>query len=154
MQNQFPYFSSEEGTVFSLLFQLREDPTRTVSPSPSYQSSYFILTSRCAQTIGAVEGIADDFCAELEPLYGLGSLHNSLDQYLALNANSNGAEGVSYALGLRLFGRLFSRLPAEVLEEELAKLRDLIINVRPPLLSAQRYRGASRKEADKIPNRR
>ncbi|KAM0752761.1 hypothetical protein T439DRAFT_182194 [Meredithblackwellia eburnea MCA 4105] len=102
--NQFPGFVGDEMEVFTLFFQLREDGSRT--------------------TIAAVDAIADLFCIQTEPLYGLGSLRSSMSAYLA----SQREEGLpkSYALGLRLLGKLFERLPSEILEDELPKTKELI----------------------------
>ncbi|KAL8293620.1 hypothetical protein RQP46_000321 [Phenoliferia psychrophenolica] len=104
VENQFPAFAGDELEVFELLFKLREDTSRT--------------------TIAAVEAIADVFCSRLEPLYGLGSLRSSLATYLAQPSGARDAK--SYALGLRLIGKLFERIPSEILEDELPKSKGLI----------------------------
>lgn len=110
--NQHPSFSGDEVEVYALLFRLRQH-----------------RTSRTA--IAAVEGIADAFSAELEPLYGYGILRASLQDYLVARSTPPSASlAASYALGLRLIGKHFEKLPAEVLEEELPKAKGLIKNVR------------------------
>jgi CLIP-associating protein 1/2 len=80
------------------------------------------------QTVAAVEGIAEVFCAQLEPVYGLGALRSSLATFLDQAPSTTVAS--AFALGLRLMGRYFSRLPMEVLEDELPKAKDLIQTVR------------------------
>lgn len=78
------------------------------------------------QTIAAVEGISDSFVNRTEPLFSLGSLHSALEAYLA---SSPSPDPKSYALGLRLMGKLFERLPSEVLEDEIPRCQDLIKKV-------------------------
>lgn len=81
------------------------------------------------QMIAAVESIADTFCSQLEPVYGLGALRSSLEKFV--DEPSSSTSGASaFALGLRLMGNYFSRLPTEVLEDELPKANELIHTVR------------------------
>ena len=127
VQNQFPSFSGDEIRIFNLLFFLREDPSRSVS-RPAHVVPVLHPDLLPSQVIAAVEGIADVLVDQLEPLYGLGTLRSTLEAYL--QQPQTDAVSRSYALGLRLFGKLFERLPSEVLEEELPKARTLIKKVR------------------------
>ncbi|BGP55697.1 suppressor of tub2 mutation [Rhodotorula sphaerocarpa] len=96
VENQFPCFVGEEGGVFELVLQLRENPSRS--------------------SIAATELIANSFASRLEPVYGLGALKPALSTYLA--ASSPPCAG-SFALGLRLLGGFYEQLPGEVLEDVL-----------------------------------
>ncbi|CEQ39673.1 SPOSA6832_01208 [Sporobolomyces salmonicolor] len=106
VENQFPCFVGDEAGVFSLLLQLREDPSRT--------------------SIAATEAIATSFAARLEPLYGLGSLSPALSSYLAASRAPSDAIARSFALGLRLVGTFFEALPVEVLEDVLPQTKELL----------------------------
>lgn len=107
MDHQFPAFAGGEGSLFSLLFWLREDPART--------------------TVAATEAIADSVGEQVEPLFGLCSLLDSLSKYVEqANGDSSDGQKKAFGLGLRLMGRCFERLPKETLEEELPKARELI----------------------------
>ncbi|GAA5887225.1 hypothetical protein JCM5296_004568 [Sporobolomyces johnsonii] len=106
VENQFPCFVGDEADVFSLLLQLREDPSRT--------------------SIAATEAIATSFTARLEPLYGLGSLSPALTSYLTASRAPSDAIARSFALGLRLVGTFFEALPVEVLEDVLPQTKELL----------------------------
>ncbi|GAA5821796.1 hypothetical protein JCM11491_005588, partial [Sporobolomyces phaffii] len=71
--------------------------------------------------------IATQFTARLEPVYGLGILCPSLETYLARSASDDASSSArSFALGLKLVGTLFERLPAEVLEDVFPATKRLI----------------------------
>lgn len=134
VDNQFPCFAGEESGLFSLLFKLREDPSRTVRPSAFSFSFRPILTPTAVQSIAATESIATLFASRLEPVYGLGCLNPSLAAYLSSASSSttpSDAIARSYALGLKLMGTLFEGLPDEVLEDVLPSSKDLLKQVRP-----------------------
>jgi hypothetical protein len=83
----------------------------------------------------------DLFISSIDPLYGLSCLRTTL--HLPSSPSSGGGDhhhhhrertdddynNKSKALGLRSIGTLFGRLPAEVLEEEIPKLKDLFQSV-------------------------
>lgn len=79
-----------------------------------------------------MEGIADSFVSQSEPLFSLGSLCTALIAYLAPHSEGQPLPEVSvksFALGLRLLGKFFERLPSEVLEDEMPRRQDLIKRV-------------------------
>lgn len=87
------------------------------------------------QTAAAAEAIIEVVVDSVDPLYGLSCLRTSLDGFLRRNPVLGDASSKSYALGLKSLGRSFERLPSEVLEEELPKAKDPIIQVHSfPLL--------------------
>ncbi|KAM0791243.1 hypothetical protein ACM66B_005722 [Microbotryomycetes sp. NB124-2] len=108
VDNQLACLAGEETTVFELLFRLRENPSRSI--------------------IAATEGIGRGVTDRSEPLLTLGLLSSTLVQYLDVQNHGQITAIVarSFALGLRLIGRLFARLPREVLEDELPKRAELI----------------------------
>jgi CLIP-associating protein 1/2 len=69
---------------------------------------------------------------QIEPVYGLTTMHASLRAFqadpnhtLAIDVKS-----ASYAFGMIALGKFILRLPAEVLEEELPRLKGTLISVR------------------------
>lgn len=129
VQNQGSCFAGDEASVFSLLLRLREDPSRTVRLHLTLAVASTDLAR--SQTIAAVEGIADSFVSQAEPLFALGSLCSSLSSYLppADHQPAPATAAKSFALGLRLIGKFFERLPSEVLEDELPRHSSLIKRV-------------------------
>lgn len=84
-----------------------------------------------------MEGIADSFVSQAEPLFALGSLCSSLTSYLppAEDHATPDLAAKSFALGLRLIGKFFERLPSEVLEDEVPRRAGLIKRVRGGLVA-------------------
>lgn len=63
-------------------------------------------------------------------------MHSSLRGFLAEPASDVGTKAGSHAFGLIALGKFILRLPAEVLEEELPRLKQTLIAVRlfvPPI---------------------
>lgn len=69
---------------------------------------------------------------QIEPVYGLTTMHASLRAFQAdLNHTlANDVKSASYAFGMIALGKFILRLPAEVLEEELPRLKGTLISVR------------------------
>lgn len=61
-------------------------------------------------------------------------MHGSLRGFLAEPALDAGAKAGSHAFGLIALGKFILRLPAEVLEEELPRLKQTLIAVSPVLV--------------------
>ena len=74
----------------------------------------------------------DTLTSRIEPVYGLTTLHAALrafwDAPLPPSATTEIRDG-TYAFGLIALGKFFLRLPPEVLEEELPRLRSTLISV-------------------------
>jgi CLIP-associating protein 1/2 len=71
--------------------------------------------------------------AKLEPVYGLTTMHASLKEFHATEPPSvAGVEvkAAAYAFGLIALGKFILRLPAEVAEEELPRMKTTLISVR------------------------
>lgn len=117
VDHQAAGFFGDEAKVLLLLLKLREDTSRS--------------------STAAIESISDSLALHLDPVCGLGSLRQSLIQYLAR------AEGLitanSHAMGIRLMGKFFERLPREVVEDEIPKLAVLIKNVSLRSLNLVEY---------------
>ena len=69
---------------------------------------------------------------QIEPVYGLTTMHASLRAFQADpdHTLANDVKSASYAFGMIALGKFILRLPAEVLEEELPRLKVTLISVR------------------------
>lgn len=70
--------------------------------------------------------------SKLEPVYGLTTMHASLKEFHETEAPSVADEetkAAAYAFGLIALGKFILRLPAEVAEEELPRLKGTLISV-------------------------
>jgi CLIP-associating protein 1/2 len=80
----------------------------------------------------ATNSIRDALTARIEPVYGLTTMHASLRSFSTETYPSIASEEVkaaSYAFGLIALGKFILRLPAEIAEEELPRLRGTLISV-------------------------
>ena len=81
----------------------------------------------------ATNTIRDSLTIRIEPVYGLTTMHASLRAFHLEPppAEPSNAEvkGATYAFGLIALGKFILRLPAEILEEELPRLRGTLISV-------------------------
>jgi CLIP-associating protein 1/2 len=84
----------------------------------------------------ATNTIRDAMVIQIEPVYGLTTMHASLRAFQA-DPHHSSSDGVvkagSYAFGMIALGKFILRLPAEVLEEELPRLKGTLISVRVSL---------------------
>lgn len=87
--------------------------------------TFQVLEGTCA--------IRDALTSKVDPVYGLTTLHSSLKLFQAqappLVENAD-IKAASYAFGLMALGRFILRLPAEIAEEELPRLKATLITVR------------------------
>jgi CLIP-associating protein 1/2 len=70
--------------------------------------------------------------SKLEPVYGLTTMHASLKEFYETEAPSVADEetkAAAHAFGLIALGKFILRLPAEVAEEELPRLKGTLISV-------------------------
>ncbi|RDX53151.1 hypothetical protein OH76DRAFT_76865 [Lentinus brumalis] len=111
LENQAPLLEGREADVFSVLLQIRY----------------------CGQmnVMQATNLFRDTLTSRIEPVYGLTTLHAALrafwDAPLPPSATTEIRDG-TYAFGLIALGKFFLRLPSEVLEEELPRLRSTLIS--------------------------
>jgi hypothetical protein len=76
--------------------------------------------------------IRDALTTRLDPVYGLTTMHASLRAFYADAPPSPEGEEVkaaTFAFGLMALGKYFLRLPAEIAEEELPRLKNILISV-------------------------
>ncbi|KAK4054574.1 suppressor of tub2 mutation [Microbotryomycetes sp. JL201] len=108
VEHQLPCLAGEETTLFELLLSLREDSSRSI--------------------VAATEEIGRTVTDRSEPLLTLGLLSSALVQYLDFKNDGHITPEIAraFALGLRLIGRLFAKLPKEILEDELPKRAELV----------------------------
>ncbi len=81
----------------------------------------------------ATSTIRDALIAHTEPVYGFTTLHASLRAFMAADVwqdTTMATKSASYAFGIIGLGKFILRLPAEILEEELPRLKLTLITVR------------------------
>ncbi|KAJ7507542.1 clasp N terminal-domain-containing protein [Mycena galericulata] len=111
LENQAIYVEGREGDVFSLLLRIRYCCHHTV--------------------LEATNTIRDALTSRIEPVYGLTTMHASLRSFSAEAyppIASEEAKAASYAFGLIALGKFILRLPAEIAEEELPRLKGTLIS--------------------------
>ena len=80
----------------------------------------------------ATNTIRDALAIQIEPVYGLTTMHASLRAFQAdphHSVSDDVVKAASYAFGMIALGKFILRLPAEVLEEELPRLKTTLITV-------------------------
>ncbi|KAH9943078.1 clasp N terminal-domain-containing protein [Epithele typhae] len=111
LENQAPLLEEREAEIFSVLLHIRY----------------------CAQlnVMQATNFFRDTLTNRIDPVFGLTTFHSSLRQFKD-EAPPGGAtteiRDSTFAFGLIALGKFFLRLPAEVLEEELPRLRSTLIS--------------------------
>lgn len=125
VNSQWPLFEGHEGPLFDALLQLRSLPRPVVRQA---------TTALCSTA-----------SAQLSPIFALYTLSSTLRALLPPPSPSDAQRGLAFsadadavaqpfAFGLLELGRVVMRLPAEVVSEELPRLRDLILPVRRAVL--------------------
>ncbi|KAF9076427.1 clasp N terminal-domain-containing protein [Rhodocollybia butyracea] len=110
LESQSTHLEGREGDIFSLLLRVR------------YCNKPNVLQ--------ATSTIRDALTVQIEPVYGLTTLHASLRMFSAEAAPSEDdteVKAASYAFGIIALGKFVLRLPAEIAEEELPRIRATLI---------------------------
>ncbi|KAK7695678.1 hypothetical protein QCA50_000314 [Cerrena zonata] len=104
---QSPLLEGREADMFSLLLQIRY----------------------CADgdVMQATTDFRDALATRIEPVYGLTTMHAALRMFHGSPSSNADLKDNTYAFGLIALGKFMLRLPAEVLEDELPRLRDTLI---------------------------
>ncbi|THV03303.1 hypothetical protein K435DRAFT_651641 [Dendrothele bispora CBS 962.96] len=111
LESQSSHFEGRESDIFSLLLRIR------------YCNSFSVLE--------ATNTIRDALTTRIEPLYGLTTMHVALRTFQAEPLPSPETEAIkasSYAFGLLALGKFTLRLPAEIAEEELPRIKSTLIS--------------------------
>lgn len=87
----------------------------------------------------ATNTIRDSLAQQIEPVYGLTTMHAALLAFQAEPAPASATapaetKSATYAYGLIALGKFILRLPAEILEEELPRMKTTLITVSFPSL--------------------
>lgn len=119
LENQSPLVESHETSICSILWQLRSLPGHQRNPAIR----------------GAMYAVVSLLARRVSPIYFLAIVSASLRQFIAASSASSedGVEERSapgQAFGLLAIGRGFMLLPGEIVEEELPRLRDVLVPVR------------------------
>lgn len=104
---QAPFVEGREADIFATLFAVR------------YCNAVNVLE--------ATKTIRDALATRIEPVYGLTTMHGSLRTFLAEPSSDTSTKDTSHAFGLIAVGKFVMRLPAEVLEEELPRLKSTLM---------------------------
>jgi CLIP-associating protein 1/2 len=82
--------------------------------------------------LAATNTIRDALITKIETVYGLTTVHGSLRAFLAEpvpGSSSQDAHDATLAFGLVALGKFILQLPAEILEDELPRLKGTIVSV-------------------------
>ncbi|KAG2013897.1 hypothetical protein CC2G_010761 [Coprinopsis cinerea AmutBmut pab1-1] len=116
LENQAPYLEHREADLFSMLMNLR------------YCNKVNVLE--------ATSTIRDALTSKIDPVYGLTTFHSCLRSFHeGQPPELDGVEGLTevkaatYAFGLIALGKFILRLPAEIAEEEIPRLKATLITV-------------------------
>ncbi|KAF9485369.1 hypothetical protein BDN70DRAFT_871407 [Pholiota conissans] len=110
LECQALYLEGKEGELFSKVLQVR------------YCNQINVLEGTTA--------IRDALASKADPVYGLTTIHASLKQFQSEappSADSADVKAATYAFGLMALGKFILRLPAEIAEEELPRLKTTLI---------------------------
>ena len=114
ISNQAPFIEGKEGDIFAMLLRVR------------FRNKLSVLEGTNA--------IRDAFTSKLDPVYGLTTFHGTLRVFdaepLATPLDAE-IKASTYAYGLMVLGKFILRLPAEIAEEELPRLKGTLITVSP-----------------------
>lgn len=91
----------------------------------------------------ATNTIRDALTIQIEPVYGLTTMHASLRAFQVdphHPMSDDVVKAASFAFGMIALGKFILRLPAEILEEELPRLKSTLISVRVFLVCYGEYR--------------
>ncbi|KAG6911650.1 hypothetical protein DXG01_007900 [Tephrocybe rancida] len=111
LENQGQYLEGRESDLFSVLLRVR------------YCNKLNVLE--------ATSTLRDALTSSIEPVYGITTMHASLRAFHAETKPSSSDEDIksaAYAFGLIALGKFILRLPAEIAEEELPRLRGTLIS--------------------------
>ncbi len=94
-------------------------------------NTYCSLANLLRQVLEGTNAIRDALTSKVDPVYGLTTIHSSLKlfQAEAPPPENTDIKAASYAFGLMALGKFILRLPAEIAEEELPRLKATLITV-------------------------
>ena len=98
-----------------------------------FHFSFFIFHFFC-QVLEGTNTIRDALTSKADPVYGLTTMHASLRLFYSEAPPTSEDEEIkaaTYAFGLMALGKFILRLPAEIAEEEIPRLKGTLITVRP-----------------------
>jgi CLIP-associating protein 1/2 len=117
-----------ESEVFTILLTVRYSNKQHVSRYASYPLKSLIKFTR--QVFEATNTLRDALTSRVEAVYGMTTLHAALVSFRATPippSCSEESKASSYAFGLIALAKFALRLPAEVLEEELPRLKHTLV---------------------------
>lgn len=95
---------------------------------------YFSFFIPFCQVLEGTNTIRDALTSKADPVYGLTTMHASLRLFYSEappTPEDEEIKAATYAFGLMALGKFILRLPAEIAEEEIPRLKGTLITVRP-----------------------
>jgi len=92
----------------------------------AYQALFAVRKVEDAMALEATNALRDSMGTSTDPVYGLTTLHACLNESLKRTPTPSAVVG-TYVFGLNGINKFVLRLPAQVLEEELPRIRPLIL---------------------------
>lgn len=139
LEHQPLHAEGREADIFTILLRVRYSNKQLVSifitlshlSGPMHKVDY----DPTAQVMEATNTIRDSLANQIEPVYGLTTMHAALLAFQAEPAPASAAapaetKSATYAYGLIALGKFILKLPAEILEEELPRMKTTLITVR------------------------
>ena len=77
----------------------------------------------------AADALMELFTDSIDPICGVGALESALELSWHNDDSDTNKVAMSFSLALKALGRLFLRLPAEVLEEEIPRVQEVLMKV-------------------------
>lgn len=128
LENQGPYLEGREADLFSVLLRVRFCNKVNVC-ARSVSAGSRINTS---QVLEATSTLRDALTSKIDPIYGLTTFHGCLRSFQAEQTTEDPeVKAATTAFGLIALGKFILRLPAEIAEEELPRLKGTLIAVCP-----------------------
>jgi CLIP-associating protein 1/2 len=94
----------------------------------------FVFFIPFCQVLEGTNTIRDALTCKADPVYGLTTMHASLRLFYSEappTPEDEEIKAATYAFGLMALGKFILRLPAEIAEEEIPRLKGTLITVRP-----------------------
>jgi hypothetical protein len=122
------FMTGSEGVVFSALLSLRASGKNEVSHHILRVEALFDAE---IQVVDATNAVRDLVIENSDSIIGLTTMHRCLDNFLRKppQGSPEAARPVAYCFGLVAIAKYILMLPAEVLEEELPRIKPTILKV-------------------------
>jgi len=131
LESQSSYLDGKEGDLFSMILRVRY--RNKVNVRIPNLCDFVVFIPFC-QVLEGTNAIRDALTSKADPVYGLTTMHASLRLFYSdapPTPEDEEIKAATYAFGLMALGKFILRLPAEIAEEEIPRLKGTLITVRP-----------------------